>query len=120
MRHSTTVRRTFQAEHQVVGHSRCGGWRHGHVWTIGITLAGGLDPKKVLVVDHGDLRAALDRVVDEFDGRDLNDMLPAVVTTPEGLGLYILERLILDWPTLTGATVEMGDTIISHIQMEPR
>jgi 6-pyruvoyl-tetrahydropterin synthase len=120
VRHTTSVRRTFQAEHLVTGHSRCGGWRHGHRWAITVTLGGGLDPKNIMVVDHGVFRAALDRIVDEFADRDLNDMLPAIVTTPEGIGLYVIERLILDWPTLTGITVDMGDRVSVHVEIELR
>lgn len=119
MRHTTSVRRVFEASHSVAGHSRCG-WQHGHRWAISITVGGGLDPKKILVVDHGNLEYALDRVVDEFADRDLNDMVPGVVTTPEGLGLYILERLTLDFPTIQAVTVEMGERVVIRVGVETR
>lgn len=119
MRHTTSVRRVFEAGHHVPGHSICG-WQHGHRWTITATVAGGLDPKKVLVVDHGDLRRALDRICDEVADRDLNVMLPGIVSTPEGIALYIAERLTLDWPGLTAIQVEMGESVTATITMESR
>lgn len=119
MRFTTSVRHEFEASHTVVGHSRCG-WQHGHCWAVTITVGGGLDPKNILVVDHGDLWRALKRVVDEFADRDLNDMLPGVVTTPEGLGLYVAERLTLEWRGLREVRVEMGPAISVTLTVETR
>ncbi len=61
-----------------------------------------------LVVDHGEFRAALTTLVGELDHRHLNDMLPGVVTTPEGIAIYIHERLILAWPHVTLVSVSAG------------
>ncbi len=108
MQYRTTVIDHFDAAHEVPGHSRCGG-NHGHAWTVEVTVEGGLDPKKIHVVDHGELAGDLFRVVEEFRDRDLNDMLPGVITTPEGLALYIRERLILEWPRIVEVVVSMGD-----------
>lgn len=107
MQYTSTVVDRFEAAHHIDEHSVCGG-NHGHDWSIAVTVAGGLDPKEIYVVDSGELAAALRNVVDEFRGRDLNDMLPGVVTTPEGVGLYVRERLILDWPRIINVTVTMG------------
>jgi hypothetical protein len=65
------------------------------------------------VVDHGEFQAALDAVVDELRNRDLNDMLPGVITTPEGIALYVHERLVLDWPKLIAVAVTMGEVRVS-------
>ena len=108
MRYRSQAMAKFDASHRVEGHSRCGG-NHGHRWLVGVTVDGGLDPKKIQVVDHGTLAEALAVITNELHDRDLNDMLPGVVTTPEGLGLYIRERLILDWPRLVSVWVKMGD-----------
>lgn len=120
MKHATTVRRVFEAGHQVEGHSICSRRQHGHRWAVSVTIEGGLDPKKVQVVDHGLLLSDLNRVIDEFDDDDLNEMLPANTSTPEGLGLYIRERLILAWPRITLIEVEMGESITVQIKSEIR
>jgi len=111
---TSTARERFEAAHLVHGHSTCG-VNHGHAWEVDVSVDGGLDPKKLYVVDHGALADDLRVVVDEFRGRDLNDMLPGVVTTPEGLGLYIRERLILDWPRIVNVRVAMGDSTVITI-----
>lgn len=119
MKHFTTVGMVFEAGHQVDGHLICE-LRHGHRWQVWVTVAGGLDPKKVQVVDHGELLAALTAVVTEFANNDLNDMLPGVITTPEGIALYIRERLILDWPRIVTVVVQMGDNVIVRVESEIR
>jgi len=120
VRHATTVRTAFEAGHSVDGHSMCGWVGHGHHWEVEVTVAGGLDPKKVLVVDHGELAEAVRRIGQELDGHSLNDMLPGVVSTPEGVGLYFKERLILDWPLISAIRVAMTPNINVTITMETR
>jgi 6-pyruvoyl-tetrahydropterin synthase len=107
MKYRSVAVARFEAAHRVEGHSRCGD-THGHQWIVSVAVEGGLDPKKVYVVDHGSWQEALAAVVNELHDRDLNDMLPGVVTTPEGLALYIRERLILDWPRIVSVAVDMG------------
>lgn len=107
MKFKSTVVAEFDAAHAVEGHF--GGGNHGHAWEVSVTVEGGLDPKTIQVVASDELRAALWVVIGELANRDLNDMLPGIVTTPEGLALYIRERLILDWPRIVNVTVKMGD-----------
>lgn len=108
MRFVSCVEESFEASHQVPGHSVCGERHGGHVWKVVVGVEGGLDPKTIQVVDHADLAKALHRVVREIRGRHLNDMLPGVIPTPEGVGLYIRERMILEWPRISFVSVEMG------------
>lgn len=111
MLYQTSARVSFEAGHHVVGHSECAVMGHGHRWAIIVAVTGGLDPKTMQVVDHGDLLSALRSVVDEVAGRNLNDMLPGVTTTPEGIATYMKERLVLDWPKISSIVVEMGPNI---------
>jgi 6-pyruvoyl-tetrahydropterin synthase len=117
--HFTTVSAVFDAPHRVPGHSICGE-NHAHRWTISVTTEGGLDPRKILVVDHGEFQAALDAIAGELRNRDLTDMLPGVTTTPEGLALYVQERLILNWPRLVEVAVAMGDTVSVRVESKIR
>lgn len=119
MKHFLTARDVFEAAHRVEGSRLCG-VNHGHQWTIEATFSGNLDPKKVWLVDHGDFVAALTAIVDEFRDRDLNDMLPGIITTPEGLGLYVRERLILAWPRLAFIKVSMGPFVSITVESELR
>lgn len=119
MRFTTSARDAFQAVHEVEGHSVCGRV-HSHAWQVSVSVEGGLDPKKVYVVDHGELEEALRVVIDEFRDGDLNDMLPGVVTTPEGVALYIRERLVLQFPRIGAVTVDMGPGVQVTVFSDPR
>jgi 6-pyruvoyl-tetrahydropterin synthase len=119
LRHTTTAHVTFEASHFVMDHSLCGR-THGHQWNVAVTVEGGLDPRKIWVVEHGELLSSLNRIVREFADRDLNDMLPGVVTTPEGLALYVRERMTLEWPRIVRIEVEMGPSIVIALEPEIR
>ena len=119
MRTFTTVSVSFEAGHTVFDRGRAGTTdefcavpNHGHRWRIAVTAD--------TIPDYGDFLSAVQSVIDEISGRNLNDMLPGVVTSPQGLGLYIRERLALDWPRITKIQVDMGPFISSTIDWEIR
>lgn len=66
--------------------SREGG--HGHNYEIDVTVEGTPDPVTGLVIEREAMdRIVEERVVDRCDHRDLNDVVPDVVTTGENLAL---------------------------------
>lgn len=104
MKALVTVRDEFAASHSVRDHSTC--WRgDGHTWLVEASVSGEISPKTGMVVDHGEFADALRTICNELRHRDLNDMLPGVVTTPEGIASYIRERLILTFPGVTRVSV---------------
>lgn len=119
MKHTTTVTVPFEAGHQLDDPDGCR-WAHGHRWTVAVTVAGSLDAKKVYVVDHFGLLAAVREVVDELRDRNLDDMLPGVRTTPEGIAIYFRERLALGVPRIVAIEVGMGDEIRSRVEWDLR
>lgn len=119
MRFATTARVEFEASHFVADHSMCG-HAHGHKWAIEVTIDGGLDPKRIQVIDHGELLSDLLALTTAFASRDLNDMLEGVVTTPEGLALYVREQLVLKWPRITHVAIEMGPFVSVVVESEIR
>jgi 6-pyruvoyl-tetrahydropterin synthase len=119
VRHTTTVSESFEAGHQLDDPVACR-WAHGHRWTVSVTVDGTLDPKKVYVVDHGALLAALRVVVDELRDRNLDDMLPGVRSTPEGLAIYFHERLALVQPRIVAVSVGMGEGVQVRVEWDVR
>lgn len=119
MRHTTTVTVPFEAGHQLDDLDGCK-WNHGHRWTISVTVQGTLDAKKVYVVDHYVLLGAVREIVMELQGRNLDDMLPGVRTTPEGIAIYFHERLALNIPRIVAIEVGMGDEIKSRVEWDLR
>lgn len=113
MQTTTTASVSFEAGHTDSRDSLCLAPGHGHRWVVAVTVQGDK-------VDQGDLLSALRSVIDEFAGRNLNDMLPGVRTSPGGLGLYIHERLVLEWRWITQVRVDMGPGISVLLEWELR
>lgn len=66
--------------------SREGG--HGHNYEIDVTVEGAPDPVTGLVIERAFMdRVVRERVVDRCDHRNLNDVLPGIVTTGENLAV---------------------------------
>jgi len=69
----------------------------GHTWKVWVGVTGPLektaDSDIRRVRNSVDLRADMLRVVAEIDGRHLEDMMPGVLTTTEGIAAWLLERL---------------------------
>jgi len=119
VRHTTTVTVPFEAGHQL-DLDGCKWVGHGHRWTVAVTVEGSLDAQKMYVVDHYRLLAAVDEVVRELRDHNLNDMLPGVKSTPEGLAIYFHERLTLGHPRIVAIEVSMGDHIRSRVEWDLR
>lgn len=108
MRASVTVQSRFSASHVIEGHPVCGRV-HGHAWVVSATVDGPVSPKTGAVDGSSDLATGLAHVIVELDHKHLNDMLPGVVPTPEGIAAWVHERLLLASPRLTSVTVDDGD-----------
>jgi 6-pyruvoyl-tetrahydropterin synthase len=68
----------------------------GHTWKVRVGVSGPLEKTDAGVrrVRHSEnLRDDLLKVVREIDGRHLEDMMPGVLTTNEGIAAWLLERL---------------------------
>lgn len=107
MKATVTVRGDFNASHIVEGHKSCERL-HGHLWEVEASVSGEVSPKTGMVVDCSELDKALTAILAEFDNRHLNDMLPGVHPTPEGVASYIRERLIMVFPSVTRMSVDIG------------
>lgn len=78
----------------------------GHLWIVTATIDGDINWRTGMVIEPAILVDAFHRLVTELSGTNLNDMLPGVTTTPEGLAAYIRERLLADAP-ISGVSVDM-------------
>jgi 6-pyruvoyltetrahydropterin/6-carboxytetrahydropterin synthase len=67
---------------------------HGHTYHVTVTVSGNLEPDEhdVHRVQWYETLESLLTVAGELDHRHLNDMLPGVVTIPETLAAWFLER----------------------------
>ena len=94
----------FDASHAPIGVPGCRNG-DGHTWHVSAGASGPLERVEsgiFLVRGSGGLRTELLAVVAEINGRHLEDMMPGVLTTNEGIAAWLLERL----PTAHEVTVE--------------
>lgn len=80
-----TLRRTIDAE----GSRRI----HGHTYHAEVTVAGARDPATGMVVDLGELRAAIAQVRDLLDHRFLDEVDGLGPATLENLCAFLLDQL---------------------------
>lgn len=107
MQFTSSVRETFGASHNT---SICGHGVHGHDFTLEVAISGEPGKEGHLLV-YAELLARLRTLVDEFRGRDLDDMLiPAI---PEQLCIYVRERLSLWVPGITCVRVSTRELTAS-------
>ena len=95
MIYTLTVAREFSASHELKGHKLCGR-PHGHTFKVEVTVIGDPEPDTFnMVANDMEVREDLDKVLYEINYRNLNDMLPAVIASPQGVANWIWERLAL-------------------------
>ena len=91
--HSTFVRRVVSISHVLDGHPLCGRL-HGHALTITAVIDGLPDvPDAFGAVATPAKLELIKGVINELNRRDLNTMIPAGYTSPNGVAAYLLERL---------------------------
>lgn len=97
--YALTYEAWFDASHQELRVPTCDGL-HGHTYHVVASVEGDLEPddNDVHRVQWYDTIADLHKLASELDHRHLNDMLPGVVTIPETIAAWFLERLPqADW-----------------------
>ncbi len=100
-----SAERTFGAGH-VVPDDPAHQFPHGHHWAAKVTGRGLLDPVTGSAGKLTELTAALEALVSEVEGKSFNDMVPQTKPTLEGVGMWILDRLVPAYPKLV--EVEIG------------
>lgn len=96
-------RETFNASHTVDGDFYCGKRNHGHDWYAEAAVAG--EPAKESGAILTSMPILVQDAVGELDLKLANDMLPGVHPTPEGIAMWLFERLRLECPGLISVTV---------------
>lgn len=87
--------RNFAASHILPNHAFCGKM-HGHTYRVRVVVVGDPEPETHnLVANDVDLFAKLEEIRNEIHNRHLNDMLPGVIPSAQGLANWFWERLAL-------------------------
>jgi len=89
--------REFSASHVLDKHPTCGKL-HGHTFRVIIRVQGDPEPDTHnLVANDGELLKRIEDLRAELNGRHLNDMLPGVIPSAQGLANWFWERLALHY-----------------------
>lgn len=110
---------SFDSAHSIQGHPSCSGI-HGHRWTVTVSVNGDLDPKTGWPRGAAQLWDRLEGIALETHRVDLDQWLPAVVTSPIGLSSYFLERLALEFPRIITVRVECSDGTAGEVRRTNR
>lgn len=89
-----TIEREFSAAHRMHGHPGACARLHGHNYRVLLTVEGERLDATGILVDFAELRRICDRILDELDHRDLNEIPPFDTINPssENLARHIFER----------------------------
>ncbi|HET9613271.1 MAG TPA: 6-carboxytetrahydropterin synthase [Candidatus Limnocylindrales bacterium] len=94
--------------------------QHGHFYEVTATVTGELDPELGWPRGTENLPRDVWDFAKELQGRNLNEMLPGVVTTPVGIALSFMERLALTYRTLSAVEVRCSDGTSGRVTRQPR
>ncbi|MGB2823322.1 MAG: 6-carboxytetrahydropterin synthase QueD [Phycisphaerae bacterium] len=83
---------------------------HGHNYRLDVHVAGPIDPGIGWVMDFGDIKRAVEPIVDELDHRMLGEIPGLENPTSELLAKYIWDRLKPALPNLTAVAVWESET----------
>jgi 6-pyruvoyltetrahydropterin/6-carboxytetrahydropterin synthase len=86
------VMENMDCAHFLPGHAKCG-TLHGHTYRVEVVIEG--ENKTGMVLDFGELRAALREALGTYDHRSLNDFLeyPSVENVCEMIRLRLRDRI---------------------------
>jgi 6-pyruvoyltetrahydropterin/6-carboxytetrahydropterin synthase len=78
---------------------------HGHSFRVEVTVEGPVDPGTGWFLDYGDIKSAVNPILDELDHRYLNEIPGLENATSELLCAWIWERLKPPLPSLARVVV---------------
>lgn len=101
-----TRRLKFDAAHRIPGHPGKCDRLHGHTYFVDVEVQGDQLDQLGILVDFGIIKEAGDRLLP--DHQYLNEFLPHVPPTAEGLSRYLFERFKAEIPQVVAVTVHEG------------
>lgn len=101
-----SVEREFSTGHDLIENlPTCSYDGHGHRWRVRVVVKGTYDPRIGSSYKINELAADMDLLVRDLDGRPMSKMLPGILPSPEGVGLWFIERLATAHPKIVEVVV---------------
>ena len=89
------VKRSFCAGHYLPGYDGDCAHQHGHTWTVEVTVSAKSVGNGGMVVDFKDVKRATDKIIEQFDHSNLNDLpwFSVCPPTAENVAMVIYDYL---------------------------
>ena len=114
-----TVDSHFDAAHCLKGYSGECSRRHGHTWSVSVTVAVNVLGELGFSIDFKDIESTLDEIVAKFDHQDLNTLeeFSEVNPTAENIARLIFELLSekVNNETSSVLSVTVGESYRSRV-----
>lgn len=91
---------------------------HGHTYTVEVVLEGEVDPELGYLIDFGDVKRAVQPIIDRLDHRYLNEIPGLEIPTAEHIARWVYERAAADLPSLT--LVRVRETAKNVVEYSPQ
>lgn len=110
----------FAAAHIIPGHPKCGRM-HGHNYRVEVCLVSDRLDGNGFVMDFGDVKSALNKIVSALDHTYLNDSLPKEYQPPsaENLAYYFFSELKQRLPFGRVSSVKVWETQNQWAEYQP-
>lgn len=115
-----SVEAWIDAGHFLPDDPECGIGEHGHQWRVKVSLRGSYDPGTGRSANVAELKTQLFALAAELQRRPLNTMIAPARPTMEGLGLWVIERLLPSFPKIVEVQVWRDPQVSCSIQRQPR
>ena len=83
---------------------------HGHSYRVDVHVTGPIDPAKGWVMDFGDIKRAVQPILEELDHRMLSEIPGLANSTSELIAKYLWDRLKGRLPMLSAVEVWESET----------
>lgn len=114
----SSVERELEVGHRDPGDPECYA-EHGHRMRVRVTVKGSYDAQTGRSANVRDLGMAMDDALNPLRGKPLSMIEPGRAT-PEGFGLWVMERLIPYFPKIVEVQVWRDAQVSYSISREPR
>lgn len=109
MIYESSIGRQLQIIHHVPGLTRHASRPHPHAWDIDAWVEGDPIASEGMATIKSDERRKILEIIDEYNGKDIGDLMPAGIPSLAGFTMHLFERLSMVAPGLRSVSATDWD-----------